>query len=327
MAYEKRPFTLYWSSLSLFEDCPQSFLWAKGWGSIDVGGGPGRKKPIPVKKTEHHAILGIAIQGAIERFYNDRLWATMAAPDLRDKLLQLGAESLELELSRKFVDWVKANMTRADMHVLVRDAILGYIRTLKAHRLLGPYAQAEVEMLARLNNATPIGGRADVIIRREDTGTTIIDGKNSKRYKDQKDKTKWMTFTDPDQLRWYALLYYLCFKTMPDRLGFVYYRYPYGNEVIGVDGNVVPGRYEEGVEWVAYTKDDLKGLAHRAITARESMNKEAFEARPEPNKCRMCDYETVCPERQAQKEANRRGPRKSLNVLGEGTGFVELSMD
>lgn len=322
-----KPFTLYWSSLSLYETCPQSFLWSKGWGAIDVGGGPGRRKPVPEKKSEHHAILGISIQWAIERFYNDELWRTLAPPDLRDKLLALGEESLKLELARKYVDWNRANMTREDMHVLVRDAILGYLRTLKAHKLLGPYAKAEVELLAYVDPNTPIGGRADVIVRRDDTGTMILDGKNSKRYKDPKNKGQMMTYTDPDQLRWYALLYYLCYRTYPDRLGFVYYRYPYGAPVLDVEGNVVAGKYEEGVEWVPFTEDDLRGLAQRAVDARAAMEREEFEARPSPSTCRMCDYESICPERQAQKAANRRGPRKNLPVISpEATGIVSLDL-
>jgi hypothetical protein len=327
MAYAPKSFTLYWSNLAKYEDCGQAFLWGRGWGAIDTGGGPGRKKPLPIKKSEHHALLGIAIQYAIERFYNDELWKMMGPADLQKRILQLGEEALKLELARKFIDWNKAP-PRDEMYQLVHDAILGYIRTLKAHRFLGPYAKAEVDLVAYIDQYNPVGGRADMIIRRDDTGVTILDGKNSKRYKDPKDKTKLMTYTDPDQLRWYALLYYLCYRQLPNRLGFVFYRYPHGSPVLDMDGNPVAGKYEEGVEWVPFTKDDLKGLAQRAVDARLGMGKEKFEARPSPNNCRMCDYETVCPERQAQKEANRRGPRKSssLPVLDAADGIVELDL-
>jgi hypothetical protein len=327
---QPRPFTLYPTSLFTYEDCPQQFLWSKGWGHIDLGRGPGKGKARPVKKSEHHAVLGTAIQYSIERFYNDELWRNIASfPDLRDRLLKLGEEGYQLELRKRFIDWREAP-PQDEMREIIRNGILGYLRTMKAHKLIGPYAKAEVELLAYINKWNPIGGRADVIFRRDDTGATIIDGKNSKRFKDPKDKTKWMTFTKPDQLRYYAMLYYLCYHKLPERLGFVFYRFPYGDPVVTTDGTVVPGQIEQGVEWVPCTLEDVKGIAQRAVDARKGMDREKFAATPSPSTCRMCDFETVCPERQAQKAANRRGPRDTDDLLKgpkDESGFVTLNFD
>lgn len=321
MSQGQKPFTLYWSPLSTYEDCPQKFLWGRGWGQIDVGGGPGKRKPRPVQKSEHHAVLGIVIQGVIERFYNDELWKMLAPVALRDRLLEMAEQDLNLELARKFVDW-KMAPSRNELSQTVREGILGYMKTLKAHRLLGPYARAEVDLVAYANKYTPIGGRADVIIRREDTGVSIIDGKNGKRYKDG--KGGMMMYTDPDQLRWYALLFYLCYHQMPDRVGFVPYRYPYGTPILDDDGNDT-GQIEPGVDWVPFSKEDLKGLAQRAVDARKSMDKEVFPAKPEPKKCKFCDFETVCPERMAQKDANRRTPKAADPAIATMPGFTMLS--
>jgi hypothetical protein len=184
-----------------------------------------------------------------------------------------------------------------------------------------------VDLIGYINKYTPIGGRADLIIRREDSGVTILDGKNSKRYKDGRGGS--MTYTNPDQLRWYALCYYLAYKKLPDRLGFVYYRYPYGDPLMDVDGVPVLDemgnqKIEEGVEWVPFTMDDIKGLGQRAVDASRAMFKEQFDPKPTPKTCRFCDYESVCPERQAQIAANRRNPRKKDDVIG-GEGFMLLS--
>ena len=303
----KKPFTLYWSNLALYEGCPQAFLWGRGWGTIDSGGGMGRKKPLPVRKLEHHAMLGVAIQYAIEKFYNDQLWQLLDPETLKRRLLELADEMFRLELAKRYVDW-RAAGDREDLEKLVREGVMGYMRTMKHHRFLGPYAKAEVELLGYVDKWTPVGGRADVIIRRQDTGVTILDGKNSKRYKDPRTGTYTLTHTDPDQLRWDALLFHLTYGQYPDRLGFVYYRYPYGAPILDADSNPT-GETETGVDWVPYTKDDLKGLAHRAQTALRGMDKERFEATPSPNACKFCDYESVCPERKAQKDMNRRTPR------------------
>jgi len=324
-----REFTLYWSSLAKYEDCPQNFLWSKGWGAIDVGGGPGRKKPKPFQKSWHHALMGVVIQWVIERFYNDELWKLLSKDQLIERLLEMCEQNFKLEAARNYIDWRQAP-PREEMLEVIKAGVLGYMKTMKAHRLIGPYSKAEQDMVAYANKYTPIGGRADLIVKREDTGVTIIDGKNSRRYKDGKGGL--MTYTDPDQLRWYALCFYLCYKQMPDRLGFCYYRYPYGATVLDVDGKPVlddEGNEvkEEGIEWVECSKEDVKGLAQRAVDVRKAMDKEKFDAKPHWKTCRFCDYESVCPDRQAQKSKNRRKPRNTDEMLDGVEGFQLLSFD
>lgn len=322
-----KPRTLYYSPFDMYENCPQNFLWSKGWGTIDLGYGPGKRKPLPEKKSEHHAVMGTAIQAVIERFYNDQLWRLLTPIQLRDRLMELADQEFKLELARRYIDWGKA-MPREEMEKLIKDGIRGYIRTLKHHLFLGPYAKAEVDLIGYVNQYTPVGGRADLIIRREDTGVTILDGKNSKRYKDGHGGL--MTHTNPDQLRWYALCYYLAYHKLPDRLGFVYYRYPYGAPMCDVDGFPIldemgTQKIEEGVEWVSFTMEDIKGLGQRAVDASHSMFKEHFPPQPTPKGCKYCDYLSICPERQAQIAANRRSPSKKNEVIKEGTGIGFLS--
>ena len=297
--------------MAMYEGCPQQFLWTKGWGNLEVGGGPGRSKPKPVKKSEHHAVMGTAIQAVIERFYNDELWKLLDPQTLRDRMLEMADSNLKAELARRFIDY-RMSPPMEELRQVVRDGVLGYMRTLKAHMLLGPYSKAEVELLGFVDKHNPVGGRADMIIRRDDTGVTILDGKNGKRYSDGKGGT--MTYTDPDQLRWYAMLFYLCYQQMPNRLGFVYYRYPHGTPILDADGQPT-GSVESGVDWVPFTKDDIKGLAQRAVDNRKAMDKERFVATPSYKQCKFCEYESVCPERLAQKETNRRTPKEKPGGL------------
>lgn len=314
-------FTLYWTNLARYENCPQQFLWSRGWEDIDVGGGPGRKKPVPIKQSRHHAVMGIVIQSVVERLYNEELWRDPRG--LADRLVEMVDKEwvYTTSQSRNWVDYRVAG-SKAELLETCRKGVLGYLRTMKKHRLLGEYSRAEVELLGFIDKYNVVGGRADTIIRRKDTGVTILDGKNSKS------KGK---YTDPDQLRWYAMLFYLAYRQMPDRLGFVYYRYPYGDPVVDSDGNPVVGedgtpQVEEGVDWVPFTKDDLRGLAHRAVEARKGMNKRKFDANPVPSYCKWCDYETVCPERQAQKRANSRAKKGQVEGIEGAGGFVNLAL-
>jgi CRISPR/Cas system-associated exonuclease Cas4 (RecB family) len=315
-----KPFTLYYTNFDRYERCPQQFLWYAGWGAIDNGGGPGRPKPKPLKKSEHHIVMGVVIQGVIEKFYNGFLWKLLPPAQLKDRMLEMCEQDFKLQLAKKYIDW-RVAPPREELLKCVKDGVMGYMKTLKAQKFLGPYAQAEVDLVAYADKYCPIGGRADVIFTRDDVGTTILDGKNGARYKDGKGGYK--TYTDPDQLRWYALCYYLCYHKMVDRLGFVYYRYPYGTPILKEDGTD-SGEVEQGVVWVTYTKDDLKGLAQRALDARKAIDKEKFVATPEPKTCRFCDYESVCPERQTMRENNRRKPNCSADAKLDSITGLEV---
>jgi hypothetical protein len=316
-----RGFTLYWSNLARYEKCPQLFLWARGWGTIDVGGGPGRKKPKPVKKSEHHAVMGIAIQAVIERMYNDELWKDPKT--LTDRLRELLKSELKALYLKHYIDW-RNSPSQAEIWEVCENGVLGYLKTMKHNRLLGPYARSEVDLVAWVNKYTPIGGRVDMIIRRDTKdgevlpGITLLDGKNSVH----KDK-----YLDPDQLRWYALCFYLAYGQMPDRLGWVYYRYPYGD--VNTSGDMKPdGTYEieTGVDWVPFNKEDLKGIAQRAVDARKAMDKEKFDPTPSPSACRFCDYETVCDARKQQKAINRSKRIKNTppDIFDSTEGFTEF---
>lgn len=312
-----KPFTLYWSNLERYENCPQSFLWAKGWGAIDCGGGPGKKKPMPYKDSRHHAIMGIVIQGVIEKLYNDELWRDPGG--LVNRLVDMTKREFKYQISkpRNYIDW-RIAPSRAEMLEVCISGVVGYLRTMKHNRFLGEYAKCEVDIVGYVNKYTPIGGRVDFIIRRPDDGVlpgiTILDGKNS--------KSKGR-YTNPDQLRWYAMCFYLQFGRLPDRLGFVYFRYPHGTPVEGGD----EGEIDPGVDWIPFTKEDIQGLAQRAVAARKGMDKEKFDPTPTPKGCKWCRYETVCDARKAQKKANSRRPKNTDDLLQGTDGFVEFGFD
>ena len=281
--------------------------------------------------------MGIVLANFWEWLYNDEEWKHPHG--LLDRLLEKARKDFSRLCISKFIDWRMAP-PRDEMWETIEAGIRGYIRTMKAHKLLGPYARSEVDLTCYVDKWTPIGGRADLIIRRADTGITILDGKNSRRYKAPKRKgvkPGFITYTDPDQLRWYALCFFLAYRRMPDRLGFIYFRYPYGQEKLDPDGDPIPilspegfatgeTEVEAGVDWVEFSRDDLKGIAIRAKDALRAMGREKFDANPSPQGCRFCDYETVCPERLAQKKANRRNTKSSDAFFDGLTGFTKFGM-
>lgn len=299
----KKP--LYWSTLSMYEECPQRTLWSRGYPGIDLGAGEGKRKPGAEKKSEHHALMGIVIADVMEHLYNNEMWRY---PDvLRDELVQLVEDTFNKLVEKKFIEWHRPwTPSREELLQTCIDGSLNYLATMKANKILGPYARAEVDLRTWLDKYNPIGGRADLIVRRKDTGVTIYDGKNSKQVG---------VYTNPDQLRWYALCFKLAYNQMPDRLAFIYYRYPIGSPP---DNQSDKQEGWTGLVEVPFTMDDLKGLAHRARQASKGMWKGKWEANPSPSNCKFCDYEKVCSERQGQLQARRKTRKKNEEPFEEG---------
>lgn len=307
----------FWSHVATYEKCAYQFLCRWGWEDMDLGAGPGKPMPYPPgpPKSRHFALMGTVIQKAVEKLYNQEVWRD--PKKVSSTLLPFVERewNRQIKKPKNHIDYDKAGMSNREMIELCKDGVKGYLQTMRRHKLLGPYARAEVRLEGPLNKWVEVGGIAEVIIRRKDTGITITDGKNSLR----KDNA------DPDQLRWYALCFWREYGVIPDRLGFVWYRFPAGMERFEVETGET--YIEEGVTWVPFDKEDLIGLAHRAADARNKMRKRQFEAIPVPNVCKYCDFEEVCEARQEQRQRNasRRRP-KQLGELKESEGFLDLEL-
>ena len=307
---------LYWGHIYVYEHCPQQFLWNWGWEGIDLGQGPGKPiKHTGPKGSRHNPVMGIVVGRAVEKFYNDQVYLSPA------RVTQILTDFVEKEWGRQtrreknWIDYDRARMSAREMVADCKKGVEGFLVTMKKHRLLGNYAQAEVRMLGWLNKWVTIAGIADVVIRRDDTGITIIDGKNT---------VHKMKYTDADQLRWYALVFWREFGVMPDRLGFVWFKFPAGMKTTGPNGEEV---VEEGIEWVPFDEGDLRGLAKRAIDARNAMRRKKFDPVPDPPQCKKCKFELMCPARKEQRERNadRRRPR-NMKELKDEEGFSDFTL-
>lgn len=294
---------MYWSHLSAYEECGQKYLWYYGWDGIDLGRGLGRGKPKPLDKSAHHAVMGIVIQAVLEDFYNKEMWKHQEG--LREVLVKATKEKLSGTCARFHIDWKE--ISYEEMEEVCTSGVLNFLKTMKHHKLLGSYARSEVDLFGYAESWLPLGGRADFVIRRDDLGIRLLDGKNS--------GTK-MKYVDPDQLRWYALCFLLSYHQLPSQVGFVWFRYPYDPDV-----------GEDGIDWVDFTKRDLVQLVDRARTVRRSQEKEDFKAKPVAKVCRFCDFESVCPERaqaKAENAAKRQRKGESLPIFSDAEDIVEF---
>jgi hypothetical protein len=299
---------LYVSSFLAFSACPRSYLWGHGHPGIDLGRGPGRSRAKPEQDSKHHAVMGIVLSKAVEHLYNDEMWREPLT--LPEKITAMVTREFTFSLTENYIDWSVAPSKQEMLKVCLSGA-LGYLRTMKTNKLLGPYAKSEVDLVTWVDQYTPIAGRPDVIIRRDDTGVLILDGKNS------------MTpgkYTEPDQLRWYALCFYLAYNTMPSRLAFCYFRYPEGTPPRGHPAN----KPWTGLVEVGFTGDDVKNLGARAKETYQAMQKEMFDPTPSSKSCRFCDYRTVC---DASHQPIPRKPRTEPVLEGTVEHLISTSDD
>lgn len=302
--------TIYWTHFEKYQKCPQQFLWSYGWEGIDLGEGMGRRKTKPQRGSEHHLLMGTVTQAVLEAFYNDEVWHD--AKGYRARMMDILRATFERELARRHIEW-ENSPSKEELFKVCEDGVLGYLdHTMKAHKLLGPWARSEFELRGWVKRQVEIACKVDFLIRGKDDLVMILEGKNS-AYKDK--------YIDKDQVRWAALCYHLSYRKLPDKLAYLYWRFPYGFIAPGASAP------EQGIEWIPFTIDDIKALAQRALRTGWAMRDKMFDPTPKPSVCRFCDFESVCSARAGQRSENAacRGRKKEVDDLGIGSeGFVDL---
>jgi hypothetical protein len=188
-----------------------------------------------------------------------------------------------------YINWMDedANYHRLeDVISDVRDAIPRGLRTIKHHRLVGPEATSEVKLDSKTRGHI-FRGRADFVIRRvpPHKDLVIIDGKGSK-FRDR--------YVDKRQLRWYSMLYEDQHKTLPDKVGFLYWRNEPDTsvdwyEITSVETRALRDTVFEAVETI---EDHLRHLPMAPKPTREEVVA-FFPAQPSCD-CKWCNHLSLC---------------------------------
>ena len=236
-----------------------------------------------------HMLYGDVVGKLFEKFYQDRLWQNKLVVMTMLDLVQSVLNKVIIQERKKggTFDWQEPGLkpgTRSleEVEEEIRETIPRGIRSIKHHRLGGIEADAEV-VLDEVVEGHKIGGRADFIIRRvrPHNDLVIVDGKGS-RWREK--------YTDNRQLRWYAMLYWLKHGVIPDRLGFLYWRF----------------EPEKSMDWSEVTKNQLEALLEAVLETikeievskrkiRRVSPETVFWATPGSN-CKLCNYQVLCTE-------------------------------
>lgn len=253
-------------------------------------------------------LYGSAVGEVFEKFYADQVWRRGA--ETRTALQEMVVPTVDRIMTAEtkkggVFDWAdpKANYhSRAAVLEDVREGVGNGLDIIKQYRFLGPMADAEVVLDTEVRGHL-IRGRADFIIKRTapHSDLIILDGKGS-RHRGR--------YVDGMQLRWYAMLYKLRFRQVPDKLGFVFWRQ-------------VPSK---AVDWVDFNHHGLDSLLNEVLAACDRLEADVaklagaepkngygpFQPLPEEGHCRFCSFQDRCPEAQPQKHS----PKAPLPGVG-----------
>jgi len=218
---------------------------------------------------------------------------------------------------------------RKELIAHAHEAIVNGVNTIRRHKFVGPFMEAEMKLDARFGPHV-MGGRADFVVQRvaPHGDLVIIDGKGSKhrdKYLEGKPRKKG----DPvegTQLKWYATLYREKFKRPPDALAYIFWRFA----------------DDKAVDWVPFTESDLDLLKEEALStikridrtsaqlvetaskqAREELREELFPTQA-GHHCTLCNYSEICEAGRkyvAQIEGRKRKAKVTLPV-----GVTEFSL-
>ena len=281
---------LSYSGFKSYTSCPRMY-WHQYIG----------KTKLVIPENAVNSLYGSIVGNLFETFYSAKLWRETG---VEQKLLGLVPSHFLKVVAKetregggRTIRWKpedsKANYASPDALLDdVRVTIPRGLSIIRQHRLLGPtQSEAEVKLDHTVDGHT-IGGRADFLIKRiaPYLDLVLIDGKGSK----WRDK-----YVDVRQLKWYAMLHRLKHGFMPDKLGFVFWRF----------------EAERAMDWVDFSEAELVELQGAVLSTMQRIEettaqlatlggsdvpsalRETFPPSP-GERCRLCAFRLVCPEGQ-----------------------------
>lgn len=320
---------LSYSGFKNYESCPANY-----WHTYI------NKTAPPEPDNGVNSLYGSIVGNVFESFYADRIWRHK---DFLTRLVDLVEPSYRKAISSqrgsRVYDWNDKRSNYPSLDALLtdcRETIPSGVRMIKENSLLGPQAEAEMKLDSKFGPHI-VGGRADFVIRRIPpyNDTIILDGKGSRhglKYVDGKPLKKGKK-VEGTQLKWYAMLHKERIGHLPDKLGYLLWKF------YERDPEVFVG--ENALEWVPFEESDISRLKHEVLTAMDRISasteslemasgkKRHHELREElfpaqaGDSCRFCSFVTLCEEGTKKMEAMSRKPREkvSLPTLGVTDGL------
>jgi CRISPR/Cas system-associated exonuclease Cas4 (RecB family) len=246
----------------------------------------------PVPPNEYFTIYGKLTEKFFQMYCN--LWRFhlpyMLPEDIKFKLDILYKEllpTLQINWDAPFAKETKEdifNQSCADVCAIMNSHNQNYF--------LNSRSETKIEIATK--DDVNITGRIDFIHKDPmGNGVTVFDGKGT---------TELGKNVSDDQLHFYALLYFLHFKVLPENLGFFYYRF---------------NTYKP----VEVSMSLVNEIRARLSISVKQIKDEKFVATPSHKSCKYCDYQTTCEECIGDRVKRKRPSKLDTMDL---TGLINL---
>lgn len=271
-----------YSSFRRYIDCPRKYKWMQD-----------RVDP-PEEQSKYFALYGLLIEKFFEHLSNQHYKNN---PNLTPKQVRtLMKQQWHFILDDNYVDWDEPWCKESSEDIFdsaVEDAIkcmaeMDFFKNTKSEVVFETVLKKSKDILT---------GRLDFVFITEDNKVEILDGKGTKKVE---------TNVDIDQLYFYALLYLVRYKRLPDKLGFVYYRY-------------------QMTQYVDFDMDTIMAFKNKlAVVKRAIKNDTTWEPKVKISKqCKWCPYQLICDAFKAQKEENAAKRQAKSQIQLPKTGTVQ----
>jgi hypothetical protein len=295
---------LSYSGFKYLRDCPLRYLLAYIL-----------KPKLAKEENAVNTLYGSVVGSLFEDFYEKELWRSRdpkprkLVMDLVDKTVQRvideesGKDGRYIEFGVEGSNYESREALEAD----VRDAVGRGLDSIRHHRLVGPQARAEIKLDSTIDGHK-LGGRVDFLIRRTrpHQDKIILDGKGSKKHT--------LAYLDWDQLKWYAMLHRERFGKLPDKVGYLLWRFQPTDSILWLefDDTTIDEFKAMVVSMVAKTAQLIEQVEGQPAEEAAKI----FKRKPSQQNCRFCTFATtdLCPRGEAIVE--KLNARKARGVKG-----------
>jgi CRISPR/Cas system-associated exonuclease Cas4 (RecB family) len=246
--------------------------------------------PPPERQSSYFALYGMLIEAFFKKYTNI---FTKQGIDLTDEEVKKTMKGIwAYILEKNYVDWTEPWVRQSSEDIFQKAYEDALLNMKKFDFWANSRAEVSYEILLKKSDDL-LTCRLDFIVNNPDGTIEVIDGKGT----DKIDKN-----VDIEQLFYYALMYLLKNKRLPDKLGFLYYRY-------------------QLIRYIEFDMDSIMAFKDKlAIVKRTIKDSTEFEPKVALSKhCRWCAYRFQCDAYNAKKDENAAKRRGGVDIEYTGT--------
>lgn len=236
--------------------------------------------PLPEPENKYFALYGILIQKFFENYSN--YYAPKKKKLDNDTIKSILGKEWSRVLSKEPVNW-KDPWVKSTPEQIFEEVYSDVLENLETFDFWNRTKSEVSYDIALINSGDVINGRIDFIVTEPNGDVILLDGKG----------TKDLEKVNPEQLLFYALMYFLKHKVLPKKLGFLYYKFKI-------------------IRYIDFNRDILIAFKNKLALAKKAIKIDTnFEAKVKLSKnCLWCPYKLLCSPYTDKKAANAEKRRK-----------------